>query len=66
METYQVRIGKNGRITIPLAVREDLDIRTGDIVILEPQPDKRIVLRKATEEEKLDYLNRRNQKNRKA
>lgn len=50
MSLYRVRIGKNGRITIPIEIRRQLGLQTGDMLILETI-NGAIHLRKATQEE---------------
>lgn len=52
MDVYKIRVGKNGRITIPIQVRREMNLKTGDLIILEHKEGKRVTLRKATAEEK--------------
>lgn len=47
---YAVRIGKNGRITIPIEIRRDLGLKTGDVIVFVPTSEG-IIIRKATPEE---------------
>lgn len=47
---YKVRVGKNGRITIPIEIRRELGLQTGDVLILEMK-DEKIIMRKPTTEE---------------
>lgn len=47
MDIHKIRVGKNGRITIPVAIRRKLNLHPGDRVIFEQQPDKRLILKKS-------------------
>lgn len=53
MNVYKIRVGKNGRITLPIEVRRKLDLHTGDVLILDIYEES-ILLRKATPEERED------------
>lgn len=51
MKIYHVKMGKQGRITLPIEIRRDLGLEEGDFVMFERRPEG-LLLRKATEEER--------------
>ncbi|MCO5217154.1 MAG: AbrB/MazE/SpoVT family DNA-binding domain-containing protein [Thermomicrobiales bacterium] len=63
MKIYHVKVGKQGRITLPIEVRRDLGLEEGDLVIFESRPEG-LILRKATEEERYQivYASKRKEK----
>ncbi|MCA9834711.1 MAG: AbrB/MazE/SpoVT family DNA-binding domain-containing protein [Thermomicrobiales bacterium] len=39
MTAYKVRIGRNGRFTIPIEIRQRLGIETGDVMVFSLAPE---------------------------
>jgi len=55
-QEFRLRIGENGRIVIPAAVRKTLGVETGDEILLEREQDD---FRITTQQRRIDRARRR-------